>query len=134
MIVWWAKWWRPHLRSSFFTPYPSLPPFYFPDIFSVGELGTKQNQYVLYKLPCNYSVDRRPLDNIILSWGRILALDNLIKRGFALVSRYCIFRFSRETVIHLLLHYYVANALWSDVFTMSEIQFGWRNWFGRHLL
>lgn len=34
-------------------------------------------------------------------------------------------------MIHLLLHYYVANALCSDVFTMFEIQFGWRNWFGK---
>ena len=33
-------------------------------------------------------------------------------------------------MIHHLLHYYVANALCSDV--LFEIQFGWRNWFGKH--
>ena len=55
----------------------------------------------------------------------------------------CMCHSDGETVDHLLLHCPATNELWSFVFCMFHIQwvmpwsvmdllFGWRNWFGKH--
>jgi hypothetical protein len=49
--------------------------------------------------------------------GKILTLDNLKKRHVILVDRCCICKRNEELVDHLLLHYDVAYALWSALFT-----------------
>ena len=65
--------------------------------------------------------------------------------GSILVGWCCMSCHSGETVNHPLLCCDVAQALWSEVFQMFGIQwvmpssvadllFGWRNWFGKHLL
>ena len=45
--------------------------------------------------------------------GKILTSDNLIKRGYSLLSWYCMCRRSGETVDHLLIHCSVAAELWN---------------------
>ena len=77
------------------------------------------------------------------TWGKILTCDNLMRRGYTMVGWCCMCRLDGETVDHLLLHYPGTNELWSFVFCMFHIQwvmpwsvmdllFGWRNWFGKH--
>ena len=76
------------------------------------------------------------------AWERILTIDNL-KRGCQLARWCCMCQCDGETVNHLQFHCFTASVLWSFVFRMFGIQevlprrvadldFGWRNWFGRH--
>ena len=58
----------------------------------------------------------------LAGWGKILTIDNLNKRGLLLVNWCCMCRCSREMVDHLLIHYEIAHALWSEVFTIFGIQ------------
>ena len=39
------------------------------------------------------------------AWGKILTCDNLIKRGYAMVSWCCMCRCNGEIVVHLLIHF-----------------------------
>ena len=55
-------------------------------------------------------------------WGWILAIDNLVKRGFTLVNRCCMCRCCGESVDHLLLHCELGLALLSVVFQMFGVQ------------
>jgi hypothetical protein len=75
------------------------------------------------------------------AWGKILTNDNLIKRGYSLVSWCCMCQQSGEIVEHLLLHCDIASGLWNVVFAVfgihwvmlkmvAELLFGWQNWFG----
>uniref|UniRef100_A0A2N9FC99 Reverse transcriptase domain-containing protein n=1 Tax=Fagus sylvatica TaxID=28930 RepID=A0A2N9FC99_FAGSY len=77
-----------------------------------------------------------------VAWGRILTCDNLKKRGFMLAGWCCMCKSADETVDHLLLHCRMARHLCNFVFqfvgvdwvlplTVSDLLFGWRNWFGK---
>ena len=74
--------------------------------------------------------------------GKILTHDNLIKRGYSLVSWCCMCQHCGEIVDHLLLHCDIASGLWNVVFAafrihwvmpkmVAELLFGWQNWFGK---
>jgi hypothetical protein len=76
------------------------------------------------------------------AWGRILTCENLKKKGFVLAGWCCMCKNAEETVDHLLLHCWFARQLWSFVFQcvgidwviplhVSELLFGWWNWFGK---
>jgi hypothetical protein len=76
------------------------------------------------------------------TWGRILTGDNLQKKGFMLASWCCMCKTAGETVDHLLIHCWFARQLWTFVFQtvgidwvlpfhVSELLFGWWNWFGK---
>ncbi|GMP60452.1 hypothetical protein CsSME_00023316 [Camellia sinensis var. sinensis] len=45
-------------------------------------------------------------------WGRILTLDNLIRRGHILVNWCCLCYGDAESMDHLLVHYSVVSRLW----------------------
>ena len=77
------------------------------------------------------------------TWGKILTCDNLMRRGYTMVSRCCLCCSDGETVDHLLLHCPVSHMLWSFIFcsfhvswliprSVKDLLFGWRNWFGKH--
>uniref|UniRef100_A0A2N9GN59 Reverse transcriptase domain-containing protein n=1 Tax=Fagus sylvatica TaxID=28930 RepID=A0A2N9GN59_FAGSY len=77
------------------------------------------------------------------TWGRILTCDNLMRRGYTMVSRCCLCCSDGETVDHLLLHCPISHVLWSFLFrsfhvtwvvprSVKDLFFGWRNWFGKH--
>ena len=77
-----------------------------------------------------------------VAWGWILTCDNLKKKGFVLASWCCMCKNAEETVDHLLLHCWVARQLWNFVFLfvgidwvlllhVSNLLFGWWNWFGK---
>ena len=77
------------------------------------------------------------------TWGRILTCDNLMRRGYTMVSRCCLCCFEGETVDHLLLLCPISYVLWSFLFrsfhvawviprSVKDLLFGWRNWFGKH--
>ena len=55
------------------------------------------------------------------AWGRYRTHDNLIKRGFTLVSWCCMCRCSGETCAHLLLHCDIASRLWRAPLGFSGI-------------
>ena len=54
--------------------------------------------------------------------GRILTLDNLMRRGLSLVNRCYMCCFNEESVDHLLLHYPVAHSLWVQMLQVFGIQ------------
>ena len=75
--------------------------------------------------------------------GKILAYDNLMKRGHVLAAWCCMCKNGWETGDHLLLHCEVTTASWGFVFQMFGIQwvlpakviellFRWFNGFGKH--
>ena len=77
------------------------------------------------------------------TWGRILTCDNLMRRGYTMVSRCCLCCSEGETVDHLLLYCPISYVLWSFLFrsfhvawviprSVKDLLFGWRNWFGKH--
>jgi hypothetical protein len=77
-----------------------------------------------------------------VAWGWILTCDNLKKRGFVLAGWCCMCKNAEESVDHLLLHCWAARQLWNFVFQfvgivwvlplhVSELLFGWWNWFGK---
>ena len=53
--------------------------------------------------------------------GNILTLDNLCKRGIIVVGWCSMCKQSGEFVNHLLLHYEVARALWSVLFSHFDV-------------
>ena len=76
------------------------------------------------------------------TWGKILTIDNLNKRGLLLVNWFCMCWCNGETVDHLLINCEIAHTLWSEVFMIfgihwvlpdkvASLLFGWRNWFGK---
>ena len=54
--------------------------------------------------------------------GKILAIDNLCKRGLILVDWCCLCRESGESPDHILLHCKVALELWDLVFVLFGVQ------------
>ena len=77
-----------------------------------------------------------------VAWGRILTCDNLRKRGFVLVRWCCMCKDDDESVDHLFIHCRAARVFWSLVFRsvgidwvlpnrISDLLFGWWNWFGK---
>ena len=75
--------------------------------------------------------------------GKILTIDNLVKKNLPLINWCCLCRCDEETVDPLLLHCKFASALWSEVLIMFGIQwvmpntivsllFAWRNWLGTY--
>ena len=79
------------------------------------------------------------------AWNRILACDNLHKRGYTLPSWCWLCCSNGETVDHLLLHCPVVAVLWSRSFqafgvqwvlsvTVADLLFSWWNGLGRHSL
>ena len=75
--------------------------------------------------------------------GRILTIDNLVKKNLPLVNWDCQCQCEEETVDHLLLHYKFVHTLWSEVFYLFEVQrvmpkivvsllSTWWNWLGIH--
>ena len=52
----------------------------------------------------------------IAALGRILTLDNLMRKGLPLVNWCCMCRSNGESVYHVLLHCDVAHALWGMCF------------------
>jgi exonuclease III len=77
-----------------------------------------------------------------VAWGRILTCDNLKKKGIVMVGWCCMCRNADETVDHLMLHCQFARQLWTFIFKsvgiswvlpsqVSELLFGWWNWFGK---
>jgi hypothetical protein len=58
---------------------------------------------------------------MFFSWtatlGKILPMDNLRKQCVIVVNCYCMCKRSGEMVDHLLLHYKIAGALWSPIFS-----------------
>jgi hypothetical protein len=65
--------------------------------------------------------NQAPSRAVFFAWsaalGKILTLDNLRKMQVIMVDRCCMYKRSRESVDHLLLHCDVASALWSALFT-----------------
>jgi hypothetical protein len=53
--------------------------------------------------------------------GNILTLDNLCKRGIIVVGWCCMCKQSGESINHLLLHYEMARALWSVLFSHFDV-------------
>jgi hypothetical protein len=53
--------------------------------------------------------------------GKILILDNLHKRGIIAVGWCCMCKQSGESINHLLLHYEVARAFWSVLFSLFDV-------------
>ena len=49
------------------------------------------------------------------SWGKLITLDQLKRRGRALANRCCLCEEDEETIDHLLIHYKMARMLW-DLF------------------
>ncbi len=77
------------------------------------------------------------------AWNKILTCDNLIRRGYSIISWCCMCKCSGETVDHLLIHCQVARCLWcwilrafgiSWVFSgnVMDLLFSWWNGLGRH--
>ena len=77
------------------------------------------------------------------TWGKILTCDNLMHRGYTLVSWCCMCRNAGETRTHLLIHCDMASDLWHLVLrtfgmlwvfpnTIADLLFGWFNCFGKH--
>uniref|UniRef100_A0A2N9ISC3 MHD domain-containing protein n=1 Tax=Fagus sylvatica TaxID=28930 RepID=A0A2N9ISC3_FAGSY len=77
-----------------------------------------------------------------VAWGWILTCDNLKKKGFVLAGWCFMCKNAKQTVDHLLLHCWVARQLWNFVFLfvgidwvlllhVSNLLFGWWNWFGK---
>jgi hypothetical protein len=77
------------------------------------------------------------------AWGKILACDNLMRRGYALAGWCCMCRNGWESGDHLLLHCVVASDLWSAVLQsfgvcwvfpnrIRDLLFEWYNSFGKH--
>jgi hypothetical protein len=68
-----------------------------------------------------------PLKVAFFTWSaalrKILTMDNLRKRHFILVNRYCLCKLNGESVDLLLLHCEVANALWNAIF--SHFRLSW---------
>jgi hypothetical protein len=56
------------------------------------------------------------------SFGKILTLDNLRKRGLIVVDWCCMCKRSGESINHLLLHCEVARTLWSVLFTLFGVK------------
>jgi hypothetical protein len=50
------------------------------------------------------------------TWGKILTVDNLRRRGMVVVNRCWLCESDGESVDHLLLHYGAARALWNAFF------------------
>lgn len=67
-----------------------------------------------------------PWNVIFFSWtttlGRILTVDNLIKRKVIIVDWCCMCKRTGETVDHILLHCDVARELWLFVFSLFGVQ------------
>ena len=74
--------------------------------------------------------------------GRILTLDNLMRRGLSLVNRCYMCCCNEESVDHLLLHYPVAHSLWVQMLqvfgiqwvmsgSMESLVFCWSYWLGK---
>jgi hypothetical protein len=61
-----------------------------------------------------------PLRAAFFAWsaalGKILTVDNLRKRHIIIVDRCCLCKRDGESMNHLLLHYDVAYALWTNIF------------------
>ena len=77
-----------------------------------------------------------------VAWRKILAGDNLRRRGLSIVDWCCMCWHSGETVDHLLIHCEKAYLLWCFVFRsfrvlwvlpkrVLDLFFGWRNWMGK---
>ncbi|KAJ9673913.1 hypothetical protein PVL29_023454 [Vitis rotundifolia] len=71
------------------------------------------------------------------SWGKILTLDRLQKRGWQLPNRYFLCGCEEENVNHILIHCIVVRVLWEIVFalvgvqwvfpeTVNEVLFSWK--------
>jgi hypothetical protein len=78
----------------------------------------------------------------IVAWDRILTYDNLRKKGFVLAGWCCMCKSDGECVDHVFIHCGAARLLWSLVFRsfgmvwvlpnrVSDLLFGWWNWFGK---
>jgi hypothetical protein len=75
-------------------------------------------------------------------WGRILTVDNLMRRGYQLAGWCCMCQRDGETINHLLIHCDKAVGLWSFVFQkfgitwvlsgcVLDLLFGWYNGLGK---
>lgn len=94
------------------------------DVHSFYSAICGKNAYLFpWKSFCHVMVPERvSLFLWLARWGKILTIDNLNKRGLLLVNWCCMCCCSREMVDHLLIHYEIAHALWSEVFTIFGIQ------------
>jgi hypothetical protein len=68
-----------------------------------------------------------PLKVAFFAWtvalGKILTLDNLIKKQVIVIDRCCMCKINGESVDHLLLHCEVARALWNAI--ISRFSLSW---------
>ena len=56
------------------------------------------------------------------TWGKVLTLDRLQKRGWPLPNCCFLCDCEEETVNHILIHYIVAKVLWDMVFALLGVQ------------
>ncbi|RVW34291.1 hypothetical protein CK203_092982 [Vitis vinifera] len=56
------------------------------------------------------------------SWGKILTLDQLQRRGYSLANRCFLCLAEAETVDHLLLHCVMTRALWNLLFSLFGVE------------
>ena len=57
------------------------------------------------------------------SWGKVLTLDQLKRRGISLVNRCCLCEENEETIDHLLIHCSRAKILWDILLAITD--FNW---------
>ena len=55
------------------------------------------------------------------SWGKVLTLDQLKKRGITLVNRCFLCEENEETIDHLLIHCSRAKMLWDLLLAITEV-------------
>ena len=64
------------------------------------------------------------------SWGKVLTLDQVKKRGWALANRCYFCQVEEESIDHLLLHCEKTRVLWEMLFTLFGVSlFGWNGFF-----
>ena len=55
------------------------------------------------------------------TWGKVLTLDKLQKRGWQLLNRCYLCGYAEELVHHILLHYPVVSPLWEIAFVLIGV-------------
>ena len=63
------------------------------------------------------------------SWGKVLTLDQVQKRGWALVNRCCLCQAHEESINHLLLHREKTREVWVFPSSVGETLLGWKGSF-----